>query len=86
MEKASRVLGLYAGGFCFQPFGNLELEARQGRQGEGERERENDRGMVGEWQFRDFIEIFVRILLESLYQDQENELPMTPVQHFINKM
>lgn len=71
MEKASRVLGLYAGGFCFQPFGNLELEARQGRQGEREREtereRENDRGMVGEWQFRDFIEIFVRILLESLY-------------------
>lgn len=65
MEKASRVLGLYAGGFCFQPFGNLELEARQGR--ESERERENDRGKVGEWQFRDFIEIFVRILLESLY-------------------
>lgn len=37
MEKAGRVLGLYAGEFCFQPFGNLELEAGQGRQAGRER-------------------------------------------------
>lgn len=44
MEKASRVLGVYAGEFCFQPFVNLEWEAGQGRQ----EERENGRVVVGE--------------------------------------
>lgn len=61
MEKASRVLGLYAGGFCFQPFRNLELEARQGRQEGREREREK---MTAEWWENGSFVISSRILSE----------------------